>query len=132
MTAVVQEDFRTAYSFRLWPLLTVLPLIIAAGTLEDLDGRQGPLGEGAYRSLPSDPPLASSLWRAPQQDQNRWREPPPPPVGWRAAPQPRPETASSKRPRELFPRYTPGKTSDYDFISREEKPLINVFDFDSK
>ncbi|OLB55179.1 MAG: hypothetical protein AUI03_07975 [Nitrospirae bacterium 13_2_20CM_2_62_8] len=24
MTAVVQEDFRTAYSFRLWPLLTVL------------------------------------------------------------------------------------------------------------
>ena len=56
MTAVVQEDFRTAYSFRLWPLLTVLPLIIAAGTLEDLDGRQGPLGEGAYRSLPSDPP----------------------------------------------------------------------------
>jgi len=132
MTAVVQEDFRTAYSFRLWPLLTVLPLIIAAGTLEDLDGRQGPLGEGAYGSLPSDPPLASSLWRAPQQDQNRWRESPPSLAGWRTAPRPQPETASSKRPRELFPRYTPGKTSDYDFVSREEKPLIKVFDFGSK
>lgn len=132
MTTVVQEDFRTTYSFWLWPLLTVLPLLIAAGILENPEGRQGPPGEGAYRSLLSDSPLGSSLWRAPQQDQNRWREPPPPPVGWRSAPQPRPETASSKRPLELFPRYTPGKTSDYDFISREEKPLIKVFDFGSK
>lgn len=132
MTAVVQEDLRTTHSFRLWALLTVLPLIIAAGIPENPDGRQGPPGEGAYRSLPSDAHLGSSLWRAPQQDQNRWREPPPPPVGWRSAPQPRPENGSSKRPLELFPRYTPGKTSDYDFISREEKPLIKVFDFGSK
>jgi hypothetical protein len=132
MTTVVQEDFRTTYSFWLWPLLTVLPLIIAAGMLENPEGRQGPLGEGAYRSLLSDSPLGSSLWRAPQQDQNRWRETPPPPVGWRAAPQPLPENGSSNRPLELFPRYTPGKTSDYDFISREEKPLIKVFDFGSK
>lgn len=131
MTTVVQEDFRMAYSFRLWALLTVLPLIIAAGILENSEGRQGPLGEGAYRSLPSDAPLGSSPWRAPQQDQNRWREPPPPPVGWRAAPRPQSETASSKQSREFFPRYTPGKTSDYDVISREERPLIKVFDFES-
>lgn len=132
MTTVIQEDFRTTSSLWLWPLLTVLPLMIAAGILENPEGRQGPPGEGAYSPLLSDSPLGSSLWRAPQQDQNHWREPPPPPVGWRAAPQPRPETDSSKRPLELFPRYTPGKTSDYDFIAREEKPLIKVFDFGSK
>lgn len=99
MTTVAQEDFRTTPSFWLWPLLSVLPLIIAAGALENPEGRQGPIGEGAYRPLFPDAPLGSSPWRAPQQDQNRWREPPPPPVGWRAAPRPQSETASSKQPR---------------------------------
>ena len=132
MTVVVQADFRTTPSFWLWPFLAVLPLIIAAGALESTEGRQGPMGQGAYRSPLSESPLDSALWRSSQPDQNRWREPPPPPVGWRAAPPPRPGTDSSKRPLELFPKYTPGKTSDYDFIAREEKPLIKVFDFGSK
>jgi len=132
MTTVAQGDFRTTPSFWLWPLLSVLPLIIAAGALENSEGRQGPIGEGAYGPPFPNAPLESALWRAAQPDQNRWREPAPPPIGWRAASQPRPETDASKRPREWFPRYTPGKTSDYDFIAREEKPLIKVFDFDSK
>ena len=132
MTRVVQTDLCPPHSFWLWPLLAVLPLIIAAGVLENPRGGLGLPEESAYRSPLSDALMESSRWRVPQHDHKAWREQPPPPVGWRTSPQPLPKTPSSKRPLDLFPRYAPGKTSDYDSISGEEKPLIKVFEFGSK
>lgn len=132
MTKEVETDCCPPHSFWLWPLLAVLPLIIAAGIIENPGGSLGLPEEGAYRSPLSDALLGSSRWRVPQQNQQGWREQPPSPVGWRTAPQPLPETPSSRPPLELFPKYIPGITSDYDFISREEKPLIKVFEFGSK
>jgi hypothetical protein len=53
-------------------------------------------------------------------------------VGWRTPQPSQSQTSSSKRTIELFPRYEPGKQSDFDYIEREEKPLIKLFEFGSQ
>ena len=130
MIRKTEMDLFASQLDRIWLLVMMIPLLLAAGLLEERAGDHGLPDDGSYRSPLSSTLLGGSHWRIPQDDpaQSRWRESPPPPVGWRSLKQ-QAEAPSSKRSLELFPPYTPGKTSDYDFISREEKPLIKVFEF---
>lgn len=114
-------------------LLLVLPAILAAGLMEK-SALDNSLPESeSYRTPFSDSILESNRWRAPQEEKRDWRlPPPPPPLGWRTPQASQSEPAASNRSIELFPRYQPGKQSDYDMIEREEKPLIKMFEFGSK
>jgi len=113
-------------------LLVLLPALLAAGILEKSSPHISLPDEDAYRSPLSDNLLESNQWRIPQEEKRDWRLPPPPPVGWRTPQPSQSETSSSKRTIELFPRYQSGNPSDFDFIEREEKPLIKIFEFGSK
>ena len=114
-------------------LLWLIPMLLAAGLI-DTSAREGALPEAeSYRTPLSDTLFESNRWRIPQEETRDWRLPlPPPPLGWRSPSTALPETSSSPRTIELFPRYQPGKSSDYDFNAREEKPLIKMFEFGSK
>ena len=119
-------------AWRQTSLLILLPALLAAGLIEK-SARENSLPEAeSYRTPFSDTIFESNQWRAPQEEERDWRLPPPPPVGWRTPETSQSETTSSKRTIELFPRYKPGKQSDYDHIEREEKPLIKMFEFGSK
>ena len=114
-------------------LLILLPALLAAAALEKSGTHVSLPDEDAYRSPLSETLLESNRWRIPQEEKRDWRlPPPPPPVGWRTPETSQSETSSSKRTIELFPRYQPGKQSDFDHIEREDKPLIKMFEFDSK
>jgi len=113
-------------------VLVLIPALMAAGTIENPLNNSSLPDEDSYRSPLSESILESNRWRIPQEEKKDWRLPPPPPVGWRTPPKPQSETSATKRTIELFPRYQPGKPSDYDLIEREEKPLIKMFEFGSK
>jgi hypothetical protein len=115
-------------------LFLLLPALLAAGVMEQSGTTQLSLpDEDSYRSPLSDNLLETNRWRIPQEEKRDWRlPPPPPPVGWRTPQSAQPETSDTKRTIELFPRYQPGKQSDYDFNAREERPLIKMFEFGSK
>ena len=113
-------------------LLVLLPALLAAGTLEHPLNHSSLPEEDSYRSPLSETLLESNRWRIPQEEKRDWRLPPPPPVGWRTPESSQPEATSSQRNLELFPKYQPGKQSNYDFNEREEKPLIKMFEFGSK
>jgi len=113
-------------------LLLLLPALLAAGMMDKSGTHMSLPDEDSYRSPLSETLLESNRWRVPQEEKQDWRLPPPPPVGWRTPQAPQSETSDTKRTIELFPRYQPGKQSDYDFNEREEKPLIKMFEFGSK
>jgi hypothetical protein len=113
-------------------LLFILPALIAAGIVEKSGTHISLPDEDTYRSPLSENLLESNQWRIPQEEKQDWRVPPPPPVGWRTPQPSQSTTSSSKRTIELFPRYQSGNPSDFDFIEREEKPLIKIFEFGSK
>ncbi len=114
----------------LWCLLLAIPILLAAGILE----RSGNLPvlpkEESYRSNFSDTILESSDWRKkPQAPTMQWRKSTRPALSWRTPQKPQSSPSTSRRRIELFPKYRPGMTSDFDYITREEKPLIKVFEF---
>ena len=121
------------HAWRQISLLLLLPVLLAAGMIEKSGTHLSLPDEDSYRSPLSENLLESNRWRIPQEEKQDWRlPPPPPPVGWRTPQTPQAETSDTKRTIELFPRYQPGKQSDYDFNEREEKPLIKMFEFGSK
>jgi hypothetical protein len=128
------EDGQQTFSLGLMGFLLLFPALLAAAALEKSDTQLSLPDEDSYRSPLSENLLESNRWRIPQEEEERdWRlPPPPPPVGWRTPQKPQPETSSTKRTIELFPRYQSGKQSNFDHIQREEKPLIKMFEFGSK
>jgi hypothetical protein len=114
-------------------VLVLLPALLATGTIENPLNHSSLPDEDSYRSPLSETLLESNRWRIPQEEGRDWRLPvPPPPRGWRTPETAKPNTAPSTRTIEIFPRYQPGNPSDFDFIEREEKPLIRIFEFGSK
>ncbi|MGD9849723.1 MAG: hypothetical protein AB7T38_00515 [Nitrospirales bacterium] len=135
MTAslLCQGNSQPALPVWLVGILVLLPAILAAGSLENPLKHSSLPDEDSYRSPLSETLLESNRWRVPQEEKRDWRlPPPPPPLGWRTPETVKPDTAPSTRTIEIFPRYQPGKPSDFDFIEREEKPLIRMFEFGSK
>jgi len=120
-------------SWRMTGLLIVLPALLAAAALEKSGTQMSLPDEDSYRSPLSENLLESNRWRIPQEEKRDWRlPPPPPPVGWRTPETSQSKTSPSTKTLELFPRYQPGKQSNYDPIDREERPLIKMFEFGSK
>jgi hypothetical protein len=118
--------------WRMTVLLVLLPALLAAG-LREPSATDPALPESeSYRTPIPDTIFETNRWRVPQQAERDWRLPPPPPVGWRTPQQSQSESSSSTRTIDIFPRYQPGKPSDFDMIEREEKPLIKMFEFGSK
>jgi hypothetical protein len=114
-------------------LLAILPMILAANILEKSTNLHSLPEEEAYRSPLSETILKSNPWRASKKPEALdWRLPSQPQVGWRTPQSSQSDISSSNRTIEIFPRYQSGKPSDYDFIEREEKPLIKMFEFGSK
>jgi hypothetical protein len=132
MTTTFQADFHIPYSIQAWALIAILPALLAAGVLEKSSTTIEIPEEDTYRTPLSDALFESLRWRAPQEEENNWRIPPPPPIDWRAKPAPHSESSSSNRNLELFPRYQPGRPSDFDLKEHEEKPLIKLFEFGTK
>jgi len=127
------EERQPPTSLGLMGVLVLLPVILAAAALEKSGTHMSLPDEDSYRSPLSKNLLESNRWRIPQEEKRDWRlPPPPPPVGWRTPQTPESEASSSQQTLELFPRYQPGKQSNYDPIEREEKPLIKMFEFGSK
>jgi len=127
------EERQPPTSLGLMGVLLLLPVILAAAALEKSGTHLSLPDEDSYRSPLSENLLESNRWRIPQEEKRDWRLPPPtPPLGWRTPQPSESEASSSQRTIELFPRYQPGKKSDYDQIEREEKPLIKMFEFGSK
>ncbi|WP_447962340.1 hypothetical protein [Nitrospira sp. Ecomares 2.1] len=122
-----------SFSLGLMGMLLLLPALLAAAALEKPSTQLSLPDEDSYRSPLSENLLESNRWRIPQEEKRDWRlPPPPPPVGWRTPQSGEPETSSSRRTIELFPRYKSGKSTDYDMIEHEQKPLIKMFEFGSK
>ena len=115
----------------LWLMLSAIPLLMAAGIVEQSGTHHTLPEEESYRSNFSETILDSSNWRKPQRPEIPWRERPRPPLEWRTPASTTPPSTSSRHSIELFPKYQPGKTTDFDPITREEKPLIKVFEFGS-
>ncbi len=132
-TFPILEDWPIGHVLRMTSLALLFPALLVAAMLEQSPTDPSLPEPESYRSPFSDSLLESNRWRVPQQvEEPDWRLPPPPPVGWRTPPKPQSETSATKRTIELFPRYQPGKPSDYDLIEQEEKPLIKMFEFGSK
>ncbi|MDR4493427.1 MAG: hypothetical protein AB7P17_02715 [Nitrospirales bacterium] len=135
MTATIpsQGIVQPTFSFWVMGVLMLLPALLAAGTLDNPLHHSSLPDKDSYRSPLSETLLESNRWRIPQEEKRDWRlPPPPPPIGWRTPQTSQSETSSSQRTLELFPKYQPGKQSNYDFNEREEKPLIKMFEFGSK
>jgi len=113
-------------------LLILLPTLLAAGLLDKSGPHLSLPDENAYRSPLSENLLESNQWRIPQKEKPAWRIPATPPLSWRTPQAPESNTPTSTPTIELFPRYQPGNPSDFDYIKREEKPLIKIFEFGSK
>lgn len=126
-------DGQPSFSLGLMGVLFLLPALLAAAALEKSGTHMSLPDEDAYRSPLSENLLESNRWRIPQEEKQDWRlPPPPPPVGWRTPEPSQSKTTSSTRSIELFPRYQPGKQFDFDYIERDEKPQIKMFEFGSK
>ncbi len=65
-------------------LMAAMPLLLAAGILEQSGNQHTLPEEESYRSNFSEMILDSSSWRTPQQPGVPWRESPRPPVEWRS------------------------------------------------
>lgn len=124
--------FFNGNDWRMAGLLFLLPALLAIGMMEKSRTQMSLPDKDAYRSPLSENLLESNRWRAPQEKERDWRLPAPPPVGWRTPQPSQSDTSPSKQTIELFPRYQPGKAFDFDYIEREEKPLIKMFEFGSK
>ena len=112
-----------------WCITLAIPMLLAAGILEKSRTSTVLPEKESYRSNLSDMILESSEWRSPKETEIDWREPPPPLPVWRI---PSSLESSATTPRgkvELFPRYKPGNPADFDYLQREEKPQIKVFEF---
>ena len=112
-------------------LMLAIPMLLAAGMLERSGNHTVLPEEQSYRSNFSDTVLDSAEWRKSPVPKLRWREPSQPSLGWRSPPTTQSSSSSSPRGIKLFPRYRPGRTTDFDPITREEKPLIKLFEFGS-
>ncbi len=113
------------------PLWLLLPLLMAAGFPDYIQERTFPEPD-AYRTPLSDSLFESNQWRTPPEKGNNWRLTPPPPAQWRTPGPTQSEARSPKRVIELFPKYQPGRPTDFDYESGEEKPQIRVFEFGTK
>ncbi|MGB0911325.1 MAG: hypothetical protein ACPGYT_13260 [Nitrospirales bacterium] len=113
----------------LWGILLVIPILLAAGVLEQSGNHLALPDKESYRSSFSDTILGSSTWRKPTQPQIPWRPTTRPSFGWRTPPNTQTSNTITRRPIELFPQYQPGRNFDFNHITREEKPLIKVFEF---
>lgn len=113
-------------------LFLLIPVLLAAG-LKPHPATDSALPEAdSYRTPLPDTIFESNRWRIPPQEERDWRSPPPPPADWRTPRSSQSRSSSSTRTFELFPRYQPGTSSDYDMIEREDKPLIKMFEFGSR
>ena len=130
MTTTIYRDERLS-STSFWLMTLVIPICLAAGVLEQSANHAILPDEESYRSDLSETILESSDWRKPPPPTLPWREPPQPKLHWRTAPDSKSSTSQTRRHIELFPKYRPGRTTDFDHIKREEKPLIKVFEFGS-
>ena len=127
MISSVSHDDRITSTTQFW-LVLALPVIVAAG-MDDRSAQHIMLpDEASYRSNLSSTILESSEWRSPPVPTLPWREAPRPKLEWRTTPDPHASTSTSRR-IELFPKYRPGRVTDFDYIKREEKPLIKIFEF---
>lgn len=131
--ALFPGNGQPAHPVWLMGVLILLPALLAAGTIENPLNHSSLPDEDSYRSPLSETLLESNRWRIPQEEKRDWRLPSPPPQrGWRTPETTKPSTTPSTRTIEIFPRYQPGNPADFDFIEREEKPLIRMFEFGSK
>ena len=113
-----------------WPLVLILPLLLAAGIIEKTTTSSSLPEEKSYRSDLSDIVTESSTWRKGRQDDAGWRESSPTPAtGWRTNPKQQGTPRSTKKRIEIFPKYRSGDPAAFDFSTREEKGQIKVFEF---
>ena len=130
MTSTLQADWNIPDAFWKWALLAIVPVILAAGAMEQSAPSMALPDRESYRTPLSDALFESSEWRTPAQpDEADWRQPRSSSLGWRT--ETLPQQSRPQRKIQLFPRYQPGKSFNYDYINREEKPLIKVFEFGS-
>ena len=129
MTSTLQADWNIPDVFWKWALLIIVPAILAAGAMEQSAPSMALPDKESYRTPLSDALFESSDWRTPAQPKAAWRQPRSSSLGWRTEAPPQP--SRSQRKIHLFPRYQPGNPFDYDYINREEKPQIKVFEFGS-
>lgn len=122
----IAERFPAQY---LWIMTLAIPFLLAAGAIEQSRNHITLPEEDSYRSDLSETILESADWRKPAPPALPWREAPQPKLEWRTPQGPQPSTSAPRDRIELFPKYRPGRTTDFDHITREEKPLIKVFEF---
>ena len=131
MTATLQADWDIPDAFWKWTLLAIVPMILAAGAMEQAAPSLALPDKQSYRTPLSDALIESSEWRTPAQPEVDWRQPRSSSLGWRTEPPSQPQPSQSKKRIHLFPRSQPGNPFDYDHIEREDKPQIKVFEFGS-
>ncbi len=129
MTTTFHSEWTIPETIWRWALLAIVPAILAAGAVEKFAPSLKLPDEQSYRTPLSDTVFESSKWRAPAQPEAAWRKPPPPSLGWRTESPAQAQSSRSKKTINLFPRYQPGNSMDFDHIHREEKPQIKVFEF---
>lgn len=130
MTTTLQADWNIPDAFWKWVLLAIVPVILAAGAMEQAAPGLALPDKQSYRTPLSDALIESSEWRTPAQpDAADWRQPRSPSLGWRTETPPQP--SQSQKTLHFFPRHQPGNPFDYDHIEREYKPQIKVFEFGS-
>jgi len=129
MTATLHVNRDIPDAFWKWALLTIVPVILAAGAMEHAAPGLALPDKHSYRTPLSDALIESSEWRTPTRPEADWRQPRSRSLGWRTEPPSQP--SRSQKTLHFFPRYQPGNPFDYDHIEREEKPLITIFEFDS-
>ena len=112
-----------------WIMTLAIPILLAAGAIEQSRNHITLPEEESYRSDFSETILESTDWRKPPPPTVPWRETPQPKLEWRTPQGPQPPTSPSRNRIELFPEYRPGRATDFDHITREEKPLIKIFEF---
>jgi len=115
----------------LYGLMLAIPLLFAAGIIEQSGQHVILPDEESYRSNFSETILESSEWRKPQSPGLPWRIPPRPALEWRTPPSSNSSNRTTHSGIELFPKYRPGSPTNFDYIHREEKPQIKIFEFGS-
>ncbi len=131
MTTALQPEWELPDTFWRWTFLALVPIILAAGAMEQSAPSLVLPDKQSYRTPLSDALFESSKWRTPAEPETNWRQPRSPSLGWRTEPTPQSEQSRSNRAINLFPRYQSGNPNDFDYINREEKPQIKVFEFGS-
>ena len=129
MTMTFQPEWTIPDSIWRWALLAIVPAILAAGGIKKIAPALVLPDEKSYRTPLSDALFEASQWRRPVQPEAAWRELPAPALGWRTESPHQSKPSRSKKTIHLFPRYQPGNSMDFDYIHREEKPQIKIFEF---